>query len=292
MDALSLTVLGSGGPIANRRRASSSYVVSIGGRARILVDAGGGTFERLGRAAIDLSELELVLLTHTHIDHSGGLPAVVFDLYMTERKRPLAIVGPAGSGMHPGNRRFVELLFGPEGAWNYMQTFEGFSLDARDVRSDATSTEAEDVPVGPALEALGVRVRAVAVAHGTMPSVAYRIDLGGRALTLSGDVSEASSGLVALASRSDLLVHDFALPEGDVAHGHLHAKPSAVGRVARDCAARALLVTHFMPAIENEIDESLARVRETYAGAVFAAGDLRRYAIASDGIRVDSLSAV
>lgn len=100
--ALMLTVLGSGGPIANPRRASSGYLIALDGVARILVDAGGGTYERLGRAGTDLSALELVLLTHTHIDHSGGLPPVVFDLYMNDRGRPLAVAGPAGRDVHPG----------------------------------------------------------------------------------------------------------------------------------------------------------------------------------------------
>jgi ribonuclease BN (tRNA processing enzyme) len=44
---LSVTVLGSGGPIANPHRVSAGYILSIDGNPRILVDAGGGTFERI-----------------------------------------------------------------------------------------------------------------------------------------------------------------------------------------------------------------------------------------------------
>jgi ribonuclease BN (tRNA processing enzyme) len=44
---LSVTVLGSGGPIANPHRVSAGYILSIDGKPRILVDAGGGTFERI-----------------------------------------------------------------------------------------------------------------------------------------------------------------------------------------------------------------------------------------------------
>jgi len=150
------------------------------GRARILVDAGGGAFERLGRSAIDLGGLELVLITHTHIDHSGGLAPIVFDLYMNERKRPLAVVGPAGRDMHPGCRRFTQLLFGVVGAWSYLHTFDGFGIEAREVNADANSGAAEEVPAGVALDALGVRVRAVPVPHGMMPSAAYRIDVARR----------------------------------------------------------------------------------------------------------------
>jgi hypothetical protein len=35
-------ILGSGGPVASRERASSSYLLWVGGLARMLIDAGGG----------------------------------------------------------------------------------------------------------------------------------------------------------------------------------------------------------------------------------------------------------
>ena len=63
---LSVSVLGSGGPIANLSRASAGYLLSIDGGACILVDAGGGTFERIGRSGLDVSSLEQILLTHVH----------------------------------------------------------------------------------------------------------------------------------------------------------------------------------------------------------------------------------
>jgi hypothetical protein len=36
-------ILGSGGPFINRDRASASYLLWVGGQARMLVDIGGGT---------------------------------------------------------------------------------------------------------------------------------------------------------------------------------------------------------------------------------------------------------
>jgi ribonuclease BN (tRNA processing enzyme) len=75
-------------------------VLSIDGKPRLLVDAGGGSFERIGRSGLDISSLEQILLTHLHIDHTSDLPAVIMHLYMGDRKRPIAITGPTG---RPGN---------------------------------------------------------------------------------------------------------------------------------------------------------------------------------------------
>jgi ribonuclease BN (tRNA processing enzyme) len=277
---MTCTVLGSGGPIANARRASSSYLIAIDGIPRILVDAGGGAYERLGRTGADLSGLALVLLTHTHIDHSGGLAPIVFSLFMNDRKRPLAITGPAGREIHPGTRRFTDLLFAIDGAWSYLHTFDGFGIDADEVASDPSRPFPQDISLGPThLDALDVRVRSVPVAHGMMPSVAYRIDCGDASITFSGDVSNASPGLIALAQGTDVLIHDLALPEREVPHGNLHAKPSMVGAVARDASVGKLVVSHFMPQIEGELEQALAIVREVYRGPIVVAEDLAVYQV-------------
>ena len=282
-------MLGSGGPIANPRRVSAGYVLSIDGKPRLLVDAGGGSFERIGRSGLDISSLEQILLTHLHIDHTSDLPAVVMHLYMGDRKTPIAITGPAGrpgndtapenASPQPGVREFVRLLFGPRGAWRYMNTFEGFGITVRDTPSDVSELAVYSIPVDRALEDLDVSVYAVAVPHGMMPSVAFRVDCGAASVVFSGDISASTASFIALAKNCSMLVHDFALPEGDVPNGKLHAKPSAVGYTAQQSAAKRLLLSHLMPPIESALAQSLAVVRSEYNGPVEVASDLQAYQI-------------
>jgi len=63
---LSITVLGSGGPVATADRVSSGYLLSIDGKPRILVDAGGGTFERIGRSGLNVF-LEVFDIRRAHL---------------------------------------------------------------------------------------------------------------------------------------------------------------------------------------------------------------------------------
>ena len=56
--ALSLVVLGSGGPGA-AGRVGSSYLVLVDGTPRILVDAGPGSFARLGEARLSLAMVDI-----------------------------------------------------------------------------------------------------------------------------------------------------------------------------------------------------------------------------------------
>lgn len=271
MKRVELLVLGSGGPFANRWRTSSAYLLMIDGNPRVLVDAGGGVFERLGRAGIAPADLGLVLLTHTHIDHTGGLAPVVFSAFMEGREDPLTVVGPAAGNDQPGCGRFVELLFGTKGAWSYLHSFPGFGIEAHEVPSDPTRDAQVTV-----IDDGTVAVRAVAVPHGMMPALAYRIDLGGVAVVFSGDVQEFHQSLVALAADCDTLICNLALPEREVEHSHLHAKPSQVGKMAEESGARQLVLTHFMPEIEDELPEAVSGVRSRYHGELILAEDLLR----------------
>lgn len=87
-----------------------------------------------------------------------------------------------------------------------------------------------------------------------------------------------SSSAIPLAG-CDVLVCDLALPERDVPHGHLHAKSSEVGRMARDSGCDRLIVTHVMPELEDELDAALTEVRRAYQVEPTVAEDLLRIAV-------------
>src|SRR6202050_1477127 len=123
--ALELIVLGSGGPGAVGR-ASTCFVLSLDGTPRILIDAGSRAFTRLGEAGVALDRLDLVLLTHLHIDHTGELPGI-FKARVVATRGPIdfQIFGPTGAGQFPSTKRFVDLLFGKQGAFAYLADFYG-----------------------------------------------------------------------------------------------------------------------------------------------------------------------
>jgi ribonuclease BN (tRNA processing enzyme) len=226
----SVTVLGSG------------YVVCVDGTPRIIVDRGGGTFERIGRAHLDLSALDLILLTHLHIDRTSDLPALIVRLHMNDRQSPVTVMGP--------------MLFGSVGAWQYMNTFVGFGIDAVEAVSDPLGAAIESLPPTPSLRRQGVSIEACAVPIGMMPSVGYRINYRRRSVVFSGDISRPTTAFLRMASNCSLLVHDVALPQ-----------PSVVALVARKSNAKALLLSHFMPAIRD------------YHGRIELADDLSTYEI-------------
>lgn len=134
---LELLVLGSGGP-RSAGRAASSYLFAIDGTARILVDVGPGSFARLGESGLAADRLDVVLLTHLHVDHAGDLPALVKSRDLSaDGPVGLRIAGPTGRGPYPSTTTFVSRLFGENGAYAYLPSFRNeLRLDVSDVPVD------------------------------------------------------------------------------------------------------------------------------------------------------------
>src|SRR5262252_8260952 len=103
-------ILGSGGPAINSSRASSSYLLWVDGKARMMIDAGGGAFLRFGQAQASLDDLVMLAVSHVHPDHTSDLPAILWRS-QTLRGRPLRVVGPSGSEGAPDIKSFLDRLF-------------------------------------------------------------------------------------------------------------------------------------------------------------------------------------
>ena len=90
-----LRVLGSGGAFGHGGRLQACALLEhAGGRA--LIDCGSTSVMAMRRFDIDPQSIDLVLLTHFHGDHVGGIPWLVLDAQFNHRERPLVVAGPHG----------------------------------------------------------------------------------------------------------------------------------------------------------------------------------------------------
>jgi ribonuclease BN (tRNA processing enzyme) len=282
---VALQVLGSGGPELQTKRASSSYLVWIDGKARVLVDAGGGSALRFGESGAQMADLDVVLLTHLHADHTADLPALIKSSWFEERKRPLPLYGPPGNRLMPSTVTFVRTLFdGTRGAYRTLGEFispldkSSYKLEPRDVREPMPKIGAprrKESTVLPVLDNERVRVRAVVVAHGQLPALAFRVEAGGKAIVFSGDTNGDGDGLATLAAGADLFVAHNAVPEGATGvERALHMPPSVIGHIAQATKSKQLVLAHRMLRTLGKEEETLAAIRKEYAGPVTFADDL------------------
>lgn len=68
-------MLWTGGPELFGERASTSYLVWLDDKARVIVDTGPGSVQRFKKSGAKFEDIELMLFTHFHVDHSADFPA-------------------------------------------------------------------------------------------------------------------------------------------------------------------------------------------------------------------------
>ncbi len=294
---LSAIVLGSGGPVATSSgRASAGYLVFVDGKPRILLDAGGGTYQRIAASGADIRDLDLVLLTHLHVDHTGDLSSILKTVYFhntragTFRTAPIHIWGPDANGIpfpktriaqYPSTTDYVNSYYAmPNGVERYLNIFTRairagiFNYKVHDVSSTWKGAQTELV-----YEKEGLRITAIAVNHGPVPAVAYRIDYKGKSLVYSGDTSSVSNNMVTLANGADVLIYDTGIMDDAPSNPlffKLHTTPTRMGQVAAAAGVKKLVLSHITPVTEPRLHEveSLVRAQGFY-GRIKATNDLK-----------------
>jgi ribonuclease BN (tRNA processing enzyme) len=277
---LELIVLGSGGPGATGR-AASSYLILIDGIPRILVDAGPGSFARLGEAKVSLASTDIVLLTHLHVDHAGELPGL-FKARAVSSSGPIVfnVWGPDGSpeqrqgAYFPSTSRFLQLLFGPNGAFAYLRDFSApITLHAHDIPASIRMNAEPHV----VFKQSALTITAIAGHHRDAPSIIYRIDDAGRSVTFSGDIdAEGLPNLTRIAKDTDLLVFNSVVldpPDSPPILYTLHTPPRAIGEIAKKANVHRLLLSHLSPATEKMHDTVLKSIQQNFTGPVGMAAD-------------------
>lgn len=278
-------VLGSGGPELQDRRASSSYLVWIDAKPRVLVDIGGGAALRFGESGATVTDLDVILFTHLHADHSADLPALVKSSFFEERTRPLPIYGPDGNKFMPSTVAFVRTQFdGVRGAYRYLGAFlnplarGGYKLQPQDVRPLSAKLKARRTPGDETLHPFAndrLRASAVPVGHGSIPALAWRVEAGGKSLVISGDTNGRGEQLARLAQGADLFIAHNAVPEGaSGVERDLHMPPSVIGDIAQQARVKQLVLSHRMLRTLGKEEQTLAAIRQRYAGPVQFANDL------------------
>ncbi len=249
---IKLTILGSGTCVPSLKRSSCSVLVETGAQ-KILLDAGPGTMRRLLETGIRIFDINYLIFSHFHPDHTGELVPFIFaNKYpdMSLRKIPLTIMGGTGfkdfySGLKNVFGQWIELpdemidILELDNQKHSVMDFPGFGL--------------ESIPVNHRPESVAIKIKSL-----KNFSVVY-----------SGD-TDFSENLIGLASGTDLLVCESALPDDKKVPGHL--TPSLAGKIAARAKVPLLVLTHFYP--ECDLADIEKQCRTTYNGRLVLGEDL------------------
>lgn len=285
-DRVTLQVLGSGGPELDDNRVSSSYLVWLDGRARVMVDAGPGSSVMFGKSGADFADLQGILLTHLHVDHVGDMPAYIKGSYFTDRDTDLSVFGPDKGWRMPSTSRYLETLIGEQGAYGYLRDYlssdnsgdyklRAFDVDLKQGKAQAFSVSDD------------ISISAIPVHHGPIPAVAWKVTVAGCEIGFSGDMSNKYQAFAGFTKDADMLVMHNAIPgqAGSIAK-NLHMTPQQIGQIAKQAEAKMLVLSHFMKRTSDQ-KASLSQIRRHYQKKVVFAEDGEKYpltlSLANDG---------
>jgi ribonuclease BN (tRNA processing enzyme) len=269
-----IQILGGGGPELNDGQAAASYLLFVDNKTRLLVDAAPGSSAGFDKAGGVFADLDALVFTHLHADHAADFPAFIKGSYFANRERLLPVLGPDGAGAYPDTVTFVERLIGPQGAFAYLADFltfrssGGYKVSPRNVPASGRQRRG-------GFGSADLRLSAVPVHHGDVPALAWRADIGDRAVVFTGDFNNAKNVMPEFAQGADALVIHHAVPEGTRgAAAELHVTPGQIGQIAAQADVRMVILGHRMNRTRGLESQSRQAIEEHYDGSLIFANDM------------------
>jgi ribonuclease BN (tRNA processing enzyme) len=219
---MQLQFVGCGDALGSGGRLNTCFHVT-GSRVNFLIDCGASSLPGLKRLGIARDDIDLILITHFHGDHFGGLPFLLLDAQFTRRTRPLVIAGPTSIAAKLA--QLMETLFE-----HSSKTKPRFDLSVVELTPEQSRSFGE------------INVTPYPVVHGESggPFLAYRIEAEGRVIAYSADTEWAET-LIPAARNADLFIAE-AYYYDKIVKNHLSLKTLEAHLPAIN--AKRLVLTH------------------------------------------------
>ena len=238
---MEIFLLGTGTAIPHKQHSPAGLLVKANEKC-LLFDIGPGTLGRLHFAGVSYDQIDQLLLSHLHPDHTLDLATLMLAFNYApnaERTIPFQITGCRGSEAFFQRMTSLYPEVAPAGFdLLFAEVYRGeFSIGSLTLKSAPTGHTPE--------------------------SIAYRLDDGEHSVVYSGDATP-SGELAGLAGGADLLISECSFPSGWETEDHLNA--DTLGEIARQAEVKSLVITHsYPPALAVDLVE---QIRRRYAGEV------------------------
>ena len=277
---IKVTLLGTGAPVPLIERFGPATFVEAGGQ-KFLFDCGRGAAQRLWQLKIPLGQINMMLLTHLHSDHTVGIP----DVWLTgwipaaygSRKSPFRVRGPSGT---KDMMAYLEKAY----AWDIrIRNQEQNKADS------GILVEAMDISEGVVFNSEGVKITAFLVDHSDFidSALGYRIDYAGHSVVISGDTRYCEN-LIKFAKGADVIIHEVAAATKEAMQSSalirqilgFHTSPEDAGRVFAQVKPKLAVYTHIIlltnsPSVPPpSLNDLTQRTGTTYTGALQIGEDL------------------
>ncbi|VEF48612.1 ribonuclease Z [Bacillus freudenreichii] len=271
MDELKLTLLGTGSPRPDLERSGPSQVISLGD-SHILVDCGEGTTAQLIKAGIAPQSVQYLFMTHLHSDHIFGYGQFLLGGWGLGRRK-LTVIGP--KGMKHFHETLINLF---KEDIDYRTSLGRPGNGVRDVEI----IEVEEA--GLVQTDLPLKITAAEMVH-NVKTFGFRFETDDQTVVISGDTAPTPN-IIELSRNADILVMDACLAPTAVYRNTKsaelqeiwnslqkeHCSPEQAGEIAQKAGVKTLVMTHFLPNIDEE--ETYNEAVKVFDGEVIVGEDL------------------
>ncbi len=232
---MELTFIGCGDAFGTGGRFNTCFHLK-GEDTSALIDCGASSLIAMRQQGVDPNDIDIILLTHFHGDHFGGLPFLLFDAqFASRRTAPLTIAGP------PGLRGTIDTL--------REAMFPGSS--EREAKFPLTYVELKDREPHQIGE---LAVTAYTVEHSpniAVPCYALRVEAHDTSVCYSGDTAWCEA-LVEAANGVDLFICESYGFDTPIPH---HTDFATLSGHLSKVTAKRVILTHLGPAMLAKADD-------------------------------------
>jgi ribonuclease BN (tRNA processing enzyme) len=242
---LKITVLGNYGPYPKAGGACSGYLFEHND-TKILLDCGNGTLSKLLQIIKNVSELDIILISHLHSDHISDAMILRYAIALrqpTNNKRSIPLYVPSE----------------PKEVFNQIQFQNAFSI--------------HKIEENLLFFYKDLTIRFQKMDH-TVSSYSICIENNNKKFVYSSDTKYCNA-LLEIARNADLFLCESAVLEKDKTSATSHLSPKDAGKIAKQCNVKKLVLTHFWP--EYDLHNIFYEARKTFDGELILCEEMKTY---------------
>ncbi|GAH42160.1 unnamed protein product [marine sediment metagenome] len=258
-----LTVLGN---CANQTAEyeTANYILDLG-IAKVLLDVGPGAVKQLYKAGFLATDIDIIIITHCHGDHTSGFPYFAFSNFM-ER-----LQGKNGSSNIP-------IIALPEVYKGLMDMLAFCYPPGKFHNFDIENWPASDSEKK-VFKFKNIKITTTPVMH-TVPAIGVRFDINSTSITFSSDTIY-DKRLVDLARGSKMLVHEAlaTMEMAEIASQVKHATAEEAGKAAKESRVQSLILVHVSPMYREKKEQLIEEASKYFSGEIILPSELEEIKI-------------
>lgn len=249
--------LGTSSASVTHDRDNTSLLVTAGSDL-LLFECGGYAAGKILRLGYNPNDLKAIFLTHLHIDHCYGLPALLFHMFLQKRSTDLDIFCPEEE------IDLLEKQLQSHGIDNDVRTY---AIRKRPILTGSS----QPLYIGDHLSIFAGEAR-----H-SRPTRAFKVTEPQNDISMvyTGDTGPLDA-LAAFSKNTDLLIHEstYLETEADLAAEYGHSTAGQAAQIAAKANAKALALIHFEFSPESTVDDYRAEAKRYFDGRIYTPHDL------------------